>query len=132
MMAADVARAVRWARDNASRLGSDPSRLLLCGHSAGAHLAAIVATDPRFLEAVGMAMDACHQKLRLIGVSSPSLEALVEAVGPHALGAKLTGAGGGGCMIALAREPQRVAEAIEIAGGRPLISKLGAPGVHLL
>ena len=31
-----------------------------------------------------------------------------------------------------ARDPQRVAEAIEIAGGRPLISKLGASGVHLL
>ena len=94
--------------------------------------AGLTALSAGNLEAVGMAMDACHQKLRLIGVSSPSLEALVEAVEPHALGAKLTGAGGGGCMIALAREPQRVAEAIEIAGGRPLISKLGASGVHLL
>ena len=84
------------------------------------------------LDAVGMAMDACHEKLRLLGVSSPSLEALVEAARPHALGAKLTGAGGGGCMVALTREPQRVAEAIEVAGGRSLISGLGAPGVHLL
>ena len=49
-----MARAVRWARDNALRLGADPTRLLLCGHSAGAHLAAIIATDPRFLQAVGM------------------------------------------------------------------------------
>ena len=94
--------------------------------------AGLTALSAGNLEAVGMAMDACHQKLRLLGVSSPSLEALVEAVGPHALGAKLTGAGGGGCMVALAREPQRVAEAIEIAGGRPLISRLGASGVHLL
>ncbi|MEC8913676.1 MAG: hypothetical protein VYA52_00420, partial [Candidatus Thermoplasmatota archaeon] len=84
------------------------------------------------LDAVGMAMDACHEKLQLLGVSSPSLEALVEAARPHALGAKLTGAGGGGCMVALTREPQRVAEAIEVAGGRSLISGLGAPGVHLL
>ena len=84
------------------------------------------------LDAVGMAMDACHEKLRLLGVSSLSLEALVEAARPHALGAKLTGSGGGGCMVALTREPQRVAEVIEVAGGRSLISGLGAPGVHLL
>ena len=94
--------------------------------------AGLTALSAGNLEAVGMAMEACHQKLRLLGVSNPSLEALVEAARPHALGAKLTGAGGGGCMVALAREPQRVAEAIEIAGGRPLISRLGASGVHLL
>ena len=75
-MAADVARAVRWARDNASRLGADPSRLLLCGHSAGAHLAAIVATDPRFLEAVGMATTDLEG---VVGISGPySVRMLVE------------------------------------------------------
>nr|MCS5554997.1 hypothetical protein [Arenicellales bacterium] len=99
------------------------------GRITSAGLTAISAGN---LEAVGMAMDACHEKLRLFGVSSPSLEALVEAARPHSLGAKLTGSGGGGCMIALARNPQRVAEAIEVAGGRPLISRLGAPGVRLL
>jgi uncharacterized protein (DUF433 family) len=35
-------------------------------------------------------------------------------------------------MVALTKNPKRVAEVIEIAGGRPLISRLGAPGVHLL
>ena len=99
------------------------------GRITSAGLTAISAGN---LEAVGMAMDACHEKLRLFGVSSPSLEALVEAARPHSLGAKLTGSGGGGCMIALARNPQRVAEAIEVAGGRPLVSRLGAPGVRLL
>ena len=94
--------------------------------------AGLTAMSAGNLEAVGMAMDACHDKLQLLGVSSPSLEALVEAARPHSLGAKLTGSGGGGCMIALAREPQRVAEAIEVAGGSPLISRLGAPGVRLL
>ena len=43
------------------------------------------------LEAVGIAMDACHEKLQNIGVSSPELDSLVEAVRPHSLGAKLTG-----------------------------------------
>ncbi|XUM24396.1 alpha/beta hydrolase fold domain-containing protein [Bradyrhizobium oligotrophicum S58] len=35
--AADVAAAVAWLRKNAGRLGIDPSRLVLMGHSAGAH-----------------------------------------------------------------------------------------------
>ncbi len=94
--------------------------------------AGLTALSAGNLEAVGMAMDACHERLQRLQVSSPALEALVEAARPHALGAKLTGAGGGGCMVALAREPRRVAESIEIAGGRPLISRVGAPGVHLL
>ncbi len=84
------------------------------------------------LEAVGMAMDACHEKLQSIEVSSSELDSLVEAVRPHSLGAKLTGAGGGGCMVALTQHPQRVAEAIEVAGGTPLISRLGADGVRIL
>jgi mevalonate kinase len=79
-----------------------------------------------------MAMDACHEKLQNLGVSSPELDALVEAVRPHSIGAKLTGAGGGGCMVALTQHPQRVAEAIEVAGGTPLISRLGADGVRIL
>ena len=40
--------------------------------------------------------------------------------------------GGGGCMVALTQHPQRVAEAIEVAGGTPLISRLGADGVRIL
>ena len=72
------------------------------------------------LEAVGIAMDACHEKLQNIGVSSPELDSLVEAVRPHSLGAKLTGAGGGGCMVALTQHPIGVAFAIEVAGGRPI------------
>jgi len=52
--AADVARAVRWARENAERYGASPERIFLMGHSAGAHLAAWVALDPRFLAAEGL------------------------------------------------------------------------------
>ena len=77
-------------------------------------------------------MNACHERLKSLNVSSPELENLIEAARPHSLGVKLTGAGGGGCMVSLTRDPRRVAEAIEIAGGRPLISKLGADGVNIL
>jgi mevalonate kinase len=44
---------------------------------------------------------------------------------------KLTGAGGGGCMVALTRNPKQTSEAIELAGGRTLISKLGNNGVRI-
>lgn len=47
----DAAHAVAWARDNAERLGGDPDRLYLMGHSAGAHIVALLATDRRYLDA---------------------------------------------------------------------------------
>jgi len=55
--AGDVAKAVRWARDHAAEFGGDPDRIFLMGHSAGAHLAALVATDGRYLEAAGLKLD---------------------------------------------------------------------------
>jgi acetyl esterase/lipase len=50
----DLALAVRWAVDNGARLGGDPGRIVLIGHSAGAYNAAMVALDPRYLKAVGV------------------------------------------------------------------------------
>ncbi|DAC29016.1 MAG TPA: mevalonate kinase, partial [Candidatus Poseidoniaceae archaeon] len=64
-------------------------------------------------------------------VSSPELDALIKAATPSSLGAKLTGAGGGGCMVALTRNPQQTSDAIELAGGRTLISKLGSHGFNI-
>ena len=67
------------------------------------------------MEGLGIAMDACHESLRKLEVSTSKLDRMVSAARPHSLGAKLTGAGGGGCMVALTRIP-RISEAIEIAG----------------
>lgn len=39
----DLARVVAWTVQNASQFGADPRKLILGGHSAGAHLAALVA-----------------------------------------------------------------------------------------
>ena len=50
----DCALAVRWARDNARRLGASPSRLFVIGHSAGAYNAAMLALDARWLTEVNM------------------------------------------------------------------------------
>lgn len=52
--AEDVAAAVGWAFANAAAWGGAPRRIFLVGHSAGAHLAALVATDPAYLAAGGL------------------------------------------------------------------------------
>lgn len=49
--AEDIAAAVAKLVGDARRLGIDPRRIILSGHSAGAHLAALVGTDPRYLAA---------------------------------------------------------------------------------
>jgi acetyl esterase/lipase len=50
----DASRALRWATDNAERLGADRSRIFLMGHSAGGHIAAMLAFDKRWLAAVDL------------------------------------------------------------------------------
>lgn len=50
----DAAAATAWARAHAAELGGDPSRLFLMGHSSGAHMAAMVGTDRRYLQAWGL------------------------------------------------------------------------------
>ncbi|WP_338426194.1 alpha/beta hydrolase [Sphingopyxis kveilinensis] len=52
--AADVASAVKALIDRADRLGIDRRRIVLMGHSAGAHLVALVGTDPRYLRGAGL------------------------------------------------------------------------------
>lgn len=50
----DAARATAAARAYCPAWGGDPRRVVLFGHSAGAHIAAMVALDPQFLGAVDM------------------------------------------------------------------------------
>jgi acetyl esterase/lipase len=50
----DAARAVRWARDNAARYGGDPANLVVVGHSAGGHTAALLALDEHWLREAGV------------------------------------------------------------------------------
>jgi acetyl esterase/lipase len=49
----DAAAAIAAARRLAPHHGGDPARLVLMGHSAGAHIAAMLALDPRWLAEVG-------------------------------------------------------------------------------
>lgn len=64
----DAAEAVAWTRTRAASIGGDPGRIFVMGHSAGAHIAALLATDGRYLHAVGMA----PRDLRgVIGLAGP-------------------------------------------------------------
>ncbi len=76
-------------------------------------------------ERLGRTMNHNHGLLCALQVSSPALDGLVEAARKAgALGAKLSGGGGGGCMIALATEATRepVMSALVTAGASSVLS----------
>lgn len=64
----DGAAAVVWAEQNAARFGADGRKLYLMGHSAGAHIAALLALDKRYLAKAG---SSAENIAGLIGLSGP-------------------------------------------------------------
>jgi acetyl esterase/lipase len=65
----DAALAVRWVKDNIGRFGGDPATVFLQGHSAGAHIAAMLAIDGRWLQQVELSP---HRDIAgLIGLAGP-------------------------------------------------------------
>ena len=106
----DVRRA--WEREG-TRFESLFDRIAMVVEAARS---AIAAGEP---ERLGPLMDENHALLQEIGVSCPELDALVAAArGAGALGAKLSGGGRGGNMIALVTEAtaSQVADALRAAG----------------
>ncbi len=84
-------------------------------------------------ERVGKLFDFNQEYLRDLGVSSEKLEALILAAkNAGAWGAKLSGAGGSDCMIAITPQDRRqaVEKAIVAAGGEVLRFSLNAEGVR--
>lgn len=55
-MTADIAKAIKWVHDRAKDHDGDPDSIFVAGHSAGAHLAALVCTDDRYLKAEGLTL----------------------------------------------------------------------------
>ncbi|MFC5527231.1 alpha/beta hydrolase [Rhodanobacter ginsengisoli] len=64
----DAAQAVAWTHAHAAAYGGDPSSLFLMGHSAGAHIGALLATDAHWLAGVGMQP---RQLAGFIGLAGP-------------------------------------------------------------
>lgn len=83
---------------------------------------------------LGGLMDRNHELLQELGVSSPELDNLVVAAkDAGAYGAKLTGGGGGGCMVALGPDGMAeatIAEAIKNAGGVPIKVSMSSRGAE--
>lgn len=102
----------------------DPSRFAaLLGQAVGlvrASRDALIAAD---WPALGRAMDANHKLLAEVGVSTPGLEALVVAARrAGALGAKLTGGGLGGAVVALAEDGLDLGRVFIDAGAAEVIA----------
>lgn len=65
--AADIAAAVAWLRQHAREYGYDGDRVVLVGHSAGAHLAALVATDHQYFQKAQVPVSAIRSVVLLDG-----------------------------------------------------------------
>ncbi|HYK92957.1 MAG TPA: hypothetical protein VEY07_02815 [Thermoplasmata archaeon] len=124
---ADAVRAVerRLSEPDGSRLLEQFREVATLGVEA-------VAREDR--AAIGPLLDRNHALLREVGVSHPRLEALLDAVRPVSEGAKLTGAGAGGSIVALVRSG-REAEAtrrVQRAGGAAYVVRADPAGTDLV
>ncbi|MDV2482673.1 mevalonate kinase [Methanoculleus sp. Wushi-C6] len=82
---------------------------------------------------LGQYMDMNNALLEALGVGHPASSKLVLAArASGAYGAKITGAGGGGCIIALCprRSKSRVAGAIEACEGKAIITTIDTDGAR--
>ena len=94
-------------------------------------LEGVEATKKNDKKSLGKLMNENHALLNRLGVGHPMLDKLVEACSGHSYGAKMTGAGGGGSMIALTDDPDAVSNAIRDAGGEPIVARVGCEGVRV-
>ncbi len=124
-------RTAETVRLVARQLERDPARVegtfdAMASLVRNAHLA-LLAGEPRSL---GRLLDLAQVLLSSLMVSTPRLETLCQAAREAgALGAKLTGGGGGGCMTALAEDREaasHIAEALRARGADPVfVASLG-------
>lgn len=82
---------------------------------------------------VGELMNENHSLVAVLGGSGPENERLIDAAREAgAFGAKLAGAGGGGTIVALTSDPERVGEALLAAGADSIMQPAPAPGLTVV
>lgn len=64
----DVAQAYKWTRDHIRAYQGDPDRIFVMGHSAGGHLATLLALDSSYLEKLGESPDSIKGVIAISGV----------------------------------------------------------------
>ena len=87
------------------------------------------ALEKRDIVRLGELMNENHGLLSLLGVSCKEIESLIEPIKRMVYGVKLTGAGGGGSIVALTDRPRDVADRIRGAGGRAEIVRMDRAGL---
>jgi acetyl esterase/lipase len=63
----DGANVVQWVRESIAAYGGNPDALFLMGHSAGAHIAALLASDDQYLAGAGVPRYAVRGMIGLAG-----------------------------------------------------------------
>ena len=138
----DVGEAVAWIDANVADYGGDPTRILLIGHSAGAHLVSLISTDPAYVEAFGMDprhligtvpldTDAYDLAARIARVRAPARPLFYSAFGtPAENGADDTWANASPIAHATMRDPEfmlvtQAAAPVRLAGTREMAVALG-------
>lgn len=81
----DCAAALAWLHDHAAEFGGDPGRIHLMGHSAGGHLAGLVACDERYLAVHGKTLDIIQSNV-LLDTAAIDIPLVMAATGEGGLG----------------------------------------------
>jgi acetyl esterase/lipase len=64
----DVARAFAWTHKQIAQYGGRPDQIFVCGHSAGGHLVALLATDEKYLQAEDLSFKDIRGAIPISGV----------------------------------------------------------------
>lgn len=132
----DGAAATAWVAANIARFGGDPRRITLSGHSAGGHIAHVLALDPQWFDRVGVSRSTLAGIATISGVTGferlegprwAPLFAAANPAGSH-LPARLVASGAEGAppfllfagaedRLVPAPNTVRLARAIDEAGG---------------
>ncbi|KAK4502128.1 hypothetical protein PRZ48_005551 [Zasmidium cellare] len=82
--AQEVADALAFLASRASELEIDPQRLVLLGHSSGAHIAALLGTDSKYLGQAGLDMASLRRVICIDGSNYNALAEMYDSPGPVA------------------------------------------------
>ncbi|KAE8166686.1 Alpha/Beta hydrolase protein [Aspergillus tamarii] len=80
----EVADSVGYLARSAARLGFDPDRVILMGHSSGGHVVTLLGTDPSYMERAGTSLDIVRGVISLDGSDYNALAEIADSPGPVA------------------------------------------------
>lgn len=81
--AQDIAEAIHWVQEHAKKYGGNPDQIFLMGHSAGAHLVALVSTNPAYLKRESLSLKSIKGTILLDGAGYDISER-IRTAGPTA------------------------------------------------